>query len=32
MAGDDDFDGREPTREQINGLKGPVVLEFGASW
>jgi thioredoxin 1 len=23
---------REPTREQIDGLTGPVLLEFGTSW
>lgn len=23
---------REPTRDEINRLEGPVVLEFGASW
>jgi thioredoxin 1 len=23
---------REPTREEIDGLPGPVLLEFGASW
>jgi len=23
---------REPTREEIDALPGPVVLEFGASW
>ena len=24
--------GREPTREEIDGTDGPVLLEFGASW
>jgi thioredoxin 1 len=24
--------GREPTREEIDGLPGPVLLEFGTSW
>jgi hypothetical protein len=24
--------GREPTREEIDRLRGPVVLEFGAEW
>jgi thioredoxin 1 len=24
--------GREPTREEIDGAEGPVLLEFGASW
>jgi thioredoxin 1 len=23
---------REPTREEVDGLRGPVVLEFGATW
>ena len=32
MTADIDFGGREPTREEVNGLLGPVVLEFGASW
>ena len=27
-----DFGGREPTREEVDALPGPVVLEFGASW
>jgi thioredoxin 1 len=27
-----DFQGREPTRAEIDGLSGPVLLEFGASW
>jgi len=22
----------EPTREEVDGMRGPVVLEFGASW
>jgi thioredoxin 1 len=22
----------EPTRDEVDGLRGPVVLEFGASW
>lgn len=22
----------EPTREEVDGLRGPVMLEFGASW
>jgi thioredoxin 1 len=26
------FEGREPTRAEIDGLSGPVLLEFGASW
>jgi len=32
MADDTDFGRREPTREEIDALPGPVVLEFGASW
>jgi hypothetical protein len=24
--------GREPTRQEINQLRGPVLLEFGAKW
>jgi thioredoxin 1 len=31
MSGQDEPE-REPTREQIDRTKGPVVLEFGASW
>jgi thioredoxin 1 len=27
-----EFNGREPTRAEIDGLSGPVLLEFGASW
>jgi thioredoxin 1 len=26
------FDGREPTRAEVDALDGPVLLEFGASW
>jgi thioredoxin 1 len=26
------FDGREPTRAEVDGMRGPVLLEFGASW
>jgi thioredoxin 1 len=26
------FDGREPTRAEVDALEGPVLLEFGASW
>jgi thioredoxin 1 len=26
------FEGREPTRAEVEGLRGPVLLEFGASW
>lgn len=26
------FNGREPTRAEIDSLPGPVLLEFGASW
>ncbi|MHB1559200.1 MAG: thioredoxin family protein [Isosphaeraceae bacterium] len=27
-----EHDTREPTRDEINRLEGPVILEFGASW
>jgi len=27
-----DPDDREPTREEIDRMKGPVLLEFGTSW
>ena len=26
------FEGREPTRAEVEALRGPVLLEFGASW
>jgi hypothetical protein len=26
------FDRREPTREEVDHMPGPVLLEFGASW
>jgi hypothetical protein len=26
------YDYREPTREQVDQMKGPVLLEFGAEW
>jgi hypothetical protein len=32
MPQDMSFAGREPTREEINRLEGPVLLEFGAEW
>ena len=32
MEQDIPFDEREPTREEIDALPGPVVLEFGAIW
>ncbi|MBI1916177.1 MAG: thioredoxin family protein [Planctomycetes bacterium] len=32
MEQDTASDEREPTREEIDALRGPVVLEFGASW
>src|SRR6266487_1169847 len=32
MEQDTTFEAREPTREEIDALRGPVVLEFGASW
>jgi hypothetical protein len=32
MTAEPSFAGREPTREEIDHLSGPVLLEFGASW
>ena len=32
MSSPADEAGREPTREEIDRSRGPVVLEFGASW
>src|SRR5262245_65939205 len=32
MEQDSSVEAREPTREEIDVLRGPVVLEFGASW
>lgn len=32
MRDDDSAIPHEPTREQIDRLEGPVLLEFGASW
>jgi len=32
MTTDASFEGREPTRDEIDHLEGPVLLEFGASW
>src|SRR5438309_5210803 len=29
---EDSVDRREPTREEVDGMEGPVLLEFGASW
>ena len=29
---DTNFEGREPTREEIDRLPGPVVVEFGTDW
>jgi thioredoxin 1 len=28
----DDDTGREPTRDEVDRMPGPVLLEFGASW
>lgn len=28
----DEESGREPARDEIEGMPGPVLLEFGASW
>jgi len=27
-----DAEGREPTREEVDRMKGPVLLEFGTDW
>jgi hypothetical protein len=32
MTSPGDFQEREPTRDEIDRLPGPVVLEFGARW
>jgi hypothetical protein len=32
MAFEADYAGREPTREEVDRLPGPVVLEFGTGW
>jgi hypothetical protein len=32
MPPDTSFTGREPTREEVDRMPGPVVLEFGAEW
>ncbi len=32
MTTDAASEGREPAREEIDKLSGPVLLEFGASW
>jgi thioredoxin 1 len=32
MAFDNDYGKPEPTREEIDSLPGPVLLEFGTSW
>lgn len=32
MVLETEFAGREPTRDEIDRLPGPVVLEFGAEW
>jgi thioredoxin 1 len=31
MPGGEDL-GREPTRDEVDRMEGPVLLEFGASW
>jgi hypothetical protein len=28
----DDFGDREPTRDEVDQLPGPVLLEFGTDW
>jgi thioredoxin 1 len=32
MSADPDHDDRQPMRDEIERLAGPVLLEFGASW
>ena len=32
MTWESDEPGREPSREEVDGTEGPVVLEFGAAW
>lgn len=32
MAQDTEFTGREPTREEVDRMQGPVLLEFGTEW
>lgn len=32
MPPDTSYADREPTREEVEQMKGPVVLEFGAEW
>jgi hypothetical protein len=32
MMTEPSLEGPEPTREEIDHLSGPVLLEFGASW
>jgi hypothetical protein len=32
MALDTASAGREPTREEVDRMAGPVLVEFGASW
>lgn len=26
------YDAREPTRDEVDRMEGPVLLEFGANW
>jgi hypothetical protein len=32
MTRDSDLAGREPSREEIDRMPGPALLEFGAEW
>jgi hypothetical protein len=32
MSAEERDDGREPTREEVDRMPGPVVLEFGTAW
>jgi hypothetical protein len=32
MPPESDADGREPTRDEVDRMPGPVLLEFGAAW
>jgi hypothetical protein len=32
MSFDPDYHWQEPTRQEVNQMPGPVVLEFGTGW
>jgi hypothetical protein len=32
MPEDIDINGREPTRDEVDRMPGPVLLEFGTEW